>query len=135
MLLTAFHRVSITGTLLSRRTRPLNRTLSTLVSIVSMNKRMMRTQRLLDVILPSAPSSVFIVCTHLGCVVPWYPEGNKFQCPCHGSQYAPDGHVIRGPAPLPFALAHCDVDAKDNMVKLSKWTETDFRTGEKGWWT
>lgn len=75
------------------------------------------------------------ICTHLGCVVPWYPEGNKFQCPCHGSQYAPDGHVIRGPAPLPFALAHCDVDAKDNMVKLSKWTETDFRTGEKGWWT
>merc|ERR1719189_417634 len=49
------------------------------------------------------------VCTHLGCVVPWSAANNKFMCPCHGSQYAPDGHVVRGPAPLPLALAHCDV--------------------------
>merc|ERR1719181_1311243 len=48
------------------------------------------------------------VCTHLGCVVPWSAANNKFICPCHGSQYAPDGHVVRGPAPLPLALAHCD---------------------------
>jgi len=73
------------------------------------------------------------VCTHLGCVVPWSPASNKFMCPCHGSQYAPDGHVVRGPAPLPLALAHCDVTA-DDLIQFSTWTETDFRTGKKGWW-
>uniref|UniRef100_A0A7S2TYS6 plastoquinol--plastocyanin reductase n=1 Tax=Lotharella oceanica TaxID=641309 RepID=A0A7S2TYS6_9EUKA len=72
------------------------------------------------------------VCTHLGCVVPWDAGENKFKCPCHGSQYAPDGHVIRGPAPRPLALAHvADVEGK---IQLAPWTETDFRTGEKPWW-
>lgn len=72
------------------------------------------------------------VCTHLGCVVPWDAGENKFKCPCHGSQYAADGHVVRGPAPRPLALAHV---AEDNgKITLSPWTETDFRTGEKPWW-
>jgi len=73
------------------------------------------------------------VCTHLGCVVPWSAPNKKFMCPCHGSQYAPDGHVVRGPAPLPLALAHCDVDAEGKIV-FSPWSEVDFRTGDKGWW-
>jgi len=72
------------------------------------------------------------VCTHLGCVVPWNRAQNKYMCPCHGSQYAPTGAVVRGPAPLPLALAHCaDVDGK---VVLSPWPETDFRTGNAPWW-
>jgi cytochrome b6-f complex iron-sulfur subunit len=74
------------------------------------------------------------VCTHLGCVVPWSAANNKFMCPCHGSQYAPDGAVVRGPAPLPLALAHCDIDEASDKILFSPWTETDFRTGEKGWW-
>merc|ERR1712106_924860 len=73
------------------------------------------------------------VCTHLGCVVPWSKANNKFMCPCHGSQYAPTGAVVRGPAPLPLALAHCDI-AEDGKILFSTWSETDFRTGGKGWW-
>merc|ERR1712127_4839 len=73
------------------------------------------------------------VCTHLGCVVPWSAPNNKFMCPCHGSQYAPTGAVVRGPAPLPLALAHCDV-AEDGKIMFSTWTETDFRTEGKPWW-
>jgi len=73
------------------------------------------------------------VCTHLGCVVPWSAANNKFMCPCHGSQYAPDGHVVRGPAPLPLALAHCDT-GEDGKIIFSTWKEEDFRTGGKGWW-
>lgn len=72
------------------------------------------------------------ICTHLGCVVPWSAADNKFMCPCHGSQYDADGGVVRGPAPLPLALAHVNVD--DDKVMLSPWTELDFRTGEKAWW-
>jgi cytochrome b6-f complex iron-sulfur subunit len=75
------------------------------------------------------------VCTHLGCVVPWSAAVNKFVCPCHGSQYSPDGSVVRGPAPLPLALAHVDVAAEDGgKIIFSPWTEVDFRSNEKGWW-
>jgi cytochrome b6-f complex iron-sulfur subunit len=73
------------------------------------------------------------VCTHLGCVVPWSAANNKFMCPCHGSQYSPTGAVVRGPAPLPLALAHCDT-ADDGKILFSPWVEEDFRTGGKGWW-
>lgn len=73
------------------------------------------------------------VCTHLGCVVPWSAANNKFMCPCHGSQYAPTGAVVRGPAPLPLALAHLDVDESGKIV-FSTWSETDFRTDGKPWW-
>jgi len=72
------------------------------------------------------------VCTHLGCVVPWNRAANKYICPCHGSQYDFTGKVIRGPAPLSLALAHCDTP--DDIVTLSPWTETDFRTDTKPWW-
>jgi len=72
------------------------------------------------------------VCTHLGCVVPWVPSANQFQCPCHGSRYNNEGRVVRGPAPLSLALAHCDV--KEDAVFFSPWTETDFRTGLAPWW-
>ena len=73
------------------------------------------------------------VCTHLGCVVPWNANENKFMCPCHGSQYDATGKVVRGPAPLSLALAHANVDDDENVV-LSNWEETDFRTGDKPWW-
>jgi cytochrome b6-f complex iron-sulfur subunit len=73
------------------------------------------------------------VCTHLGCVVPWSAANNKFICPCHGSQYAPNGSVVRGPAPLPLALAHVDA-SDDGKIVFSPWTENDFRTDAKGWW-
>ena len=73
------------------------------------------------------------VCTHLGCTVPWDEAANKFICPCHGSQYDTTGAVVRGPAPLPLALVHCDT-TKDGKIAFTPWKETDFRTGETGWW-
>jgi Rieske Fe-S protein len=41
------------------------------------------------------------VCTHLGCLVNAAPDG--FHCPCHGSRFAPDGSVVKGPAPTALA--------------------------------
>ena len=44
--------------------------------------------------------AISIVCTHLGCIVK--PTAEGFECPCHGSRFARDGAVTRGPAPSPL---------------------------------
>ena len=37
-------------------------------------------------------------CTHLGCEVRWNSTEQCWDCPCHGSQFAPDGAVLNAPA-------------------------------------
>jgi cytochrome b6-f complex iron-sulfur subunit len=59
------------------------------------------------------------VCTHLGCLVKEGPEG--FLCPCHGSRFASDGALVKGPAPsgLPW-LAVSRVDAGTYVIDEGK---------------
>lgn len=42
-------------------------------------------------------------CTHLGCHLHWNSFEHCWDCPCHGSQFAPDGAAINGPAVAPLA--------------------------------
>jgi cytochrome b6-f complex iron-sulfur subunit len=44
--------------------------------------------------------AISLICTHLGCIVKAGVEG--FECPCHGSRFALNGSVTRGPAPSPL---------------------------------
>jgi cytochrome b6-f complex iron-sulfur subunit len=53
-------------------------------------------------------------CTHLGCLVKQASAG--FACPCHGSQFAPNGAVTQGPAALPLNYAALALNADGKVV-------------------
>ncbi len=41
------------------------------------------------------------ICTHGACENDWDPATAVARCPCHGSEFASDGTVLRGPATRP----------------------------------
>lgn len=37
-------------------------------------------------------------CPHMGCTLKWNRQEHTWDCPCHGSRFAPDGKLLMGPA-------------------------------------
>ena len=54
------------------------------------------------------------ICTHLGCIVK--PTDTGFDCPCHGSKFAKDGSVIKGPAPKALPWLEVKYLGGDNFI-------------------
>jgi glycine/D-amino acid oxidase-like deaminating enzyme/nitrite reductase/ring-hydroxylating ferredoxin subunit len=52
-------------------------------------------------------------CPHAGCVVAWNSLEQCWDCPCHGSQFAPDGSVLNGPSFGPLAPVEGVADAAE----------------------
>jgi Rieske Fe-S protein len=57
------------------------------------------------------------VCTHVGCIVHWNSFEKCWDCPCHGSQFQPDGTVINGPAITPLAKVDEPADKARELHK------------------
>ena len=54
-------------------------------------------------------------CTHLGCVVYFQPEHDRWHCPCHEGNFdTRTGDVISGPPPRP--LGRIDVEVRDGTI-------------------
>jgi nitrite reductase/ring-hydroxylating ferredoxin subunit len=58
--------------------------------------------------------AISMICTHLGCIVKATDSG--FDCPCHGSKFAKDGSVLRGPAPKALPWLEVKHAGGDNFL-------------------
>ena len=50
-------------------------------------------ETILNLLRPTAPR-----CSHLGCALKWNPQERSWDCSCHGSRFAEDGHLLNNPA-------------------------------------
>ena len=55
-------------------------------------------------------------CTHLGCTPNWFQAEKRFRCPCHGSNFNPEGDVIAGPAPVPLWRVEVTKTASNELI-------------------
>jgi nitrite reductase/ring-hydroxylating ferredoxin subunit len=58
--------------------------------------------------------AISTICTHLGCIVKATDAG--FDCPCHGSKFAKDGSVLKGPAPTGLPWLEVKHAGGDNFL-------------------
>ena len=70
---------------------------------------------------PTNPKQLLAVnpkCTHLGCDVKWITGAKKYECPCHGAEFAADGKVLKGPATTGLATYSTKVVGTQVLVKI-----------------
>lgn len=94
------------------------------------NQQFLQSNRIWVVLEPGRLFVIFARCTHLGCTPDWLPQENMFHCPCHGSEYDPDGVNFAGPAPRPMDRCHVSLLANGTvLVDSSRLYMQDPRAG------
>ena len=56
-------------------------------------------------------------CTHLGCKINKM-DGERFVCPCHGSEYDMNGKVIKGPAYKNLKIIPSQISEDGNQILI-----------------
>lgn len=70
---------------------------------------------------PANPKQLLAVnpkCTHKGCDVKWVAGEKKYECPCHDSDFAADGKVLKGPATTSLATYPVKIVGTQVLVKV-----------------
>ena len=70
---------------------------------------------------PANPQKLLAVnpkCTHQGCAVKWVTGEKRYECPCHDSDFAADGKVLKGPATTSLATYPAKIVGTQVLVKI-----------------
>ncbi len=67
---------------------------------------------------PKQSIAVNTKCTHNGCEVKWSAGEKRYECPCHDSEFAADGKVLKGPASSPLATYPVKIVGTQVLVKV-----------------
>lgn len=51
-------------------------------------------------LLPAGNKEIIPNCPHMGCRLEWNPDEESYDCPCHGSRFDREGHLIDSPAQI-----------------------------------
>lgn len=68
-------------------------------------------------------TAISTICTHKGCDVEL--EGNKFICPCHGSEFSMDGKVLSPPAKTDLKIFETIFDSDKGTVTIKNTAAKD----------
>jgi Rieske Fe-S protein len=58
------------------------------------------------------------VCPHQNCIIAWDTVSSSLKCPCHASNFAPDGRVLSGPSPKPVKTYDCVLDGERIILSI-----------------
>ena len=70
-------------------------------------------------------TAVNLICRHKGCTVEL--TGNKFVCPCHGSEYDLNGKVTEGPAKSNLITYQTDYNSEKGTVTVKMPDKEDSK--------
>jgi Rieske Fe-S protein len=62
-----------------------------------------------------------ITCTHSGCLLGFNASEDRFECPCHGSQFSRKGVVLHGPATKPLQPKPIEVRSDGSVWAAAGW--------------